>query len=301
MNDRKLYRLTHPQKRIWYTEMIYPHTSVGNLAGTLKIFTNVNHEWLNEAVNRMIRQNAVLRTKIVDIPGEEPQQYVEPFQQHIFEVVDYSGSANAAEEAKAWLDLQATEPFALFDSRLFHFVMVKVSESETWFHARVHHLIADGVSMVLIGNQVMDNYIDCMYGRSPQTELELPSYTEFMDSEAVYEQSARFMKDKSYFDAKFEKCEDYVGLKAYDIYQVSTKATRKAYVIPADVKINIEQFCKEHSCNTFSLFVSLIYIYLNKVTANEELVLGTNFLNRTNAREKQMLGMFVSTLPRKGR
>jgi tyrocidine synthetase-3 len=297
MNDRKLYRLTHPQKRIWYTEMIYPHTSVGNLAGTLKIFTNVNHEWLNEAVNRMIRQNAVLRTKIVDIPGEEPQQYVEPFQQHIFEVVDYSGSANAAEEAKAWLDLQATEPFALFDSRLFHFVMVKVSESETWFHARVHHLIADGVSMVLIGNQVMDNYIDCMYGRSPQTELELPSYTEFMDSEAVYEQSARFMKDKSYFDAKFEKCEDYVGLKAYDIYQVSTKATRKAYVIPADVKINIEQFCKEHSCNTFSLFVSLIYIYLNKVTANEELVLGTNFLNRTNAREKQMLGMFVSTIP----
>lgn len=36
-SDRILYSLTHPQKRIWYIEKIYPGTSLYNIGDPIKL------------------------------------------------------------------------------------------------------------------------------------------------------------------------------------------------------------------------------------------------------------------------
>ncbi|MDN8817565.1 condensation domain-containing protein, partial [Staphylococcus aureus] len=61
----------------------------------------------------------------------------------------------------------------------------------------------------------------------------------------------------------------------------------------------IQTYCKEHNISVLSLFLSILHIYMHRITGQKDVVLGTFMGNRTNAKEKQMLGMFVSTIPMK--
>ena len=51
------YPLTHPQRGIWYTEKLFPGTSIGIIAATLKIHGDVDYAILEKAVNLLIEKN----------------------------------------------------------------------------------------------------------------------------------------------------------------------------------------------------------------------------------------------------
>lgn len=62
----------------------------------------------------------------------------------------------------------------------------------------------------------------------------------------------------------------------------------------------ISRFCrfvKTNKVSVLSVFQSLLAAYLYRVSGQNDVVTGTFMGNRTNAKEKQMLGMFVSTVP----
>ncbi|MBA4319035.1 MAG: hypothetical protein C0412_11610, partial [Flavobacterium sp.] len=62
----KYYPLSHPQKAIWYMEKVYPDTSMGNVAGTLKINGEVDYFLLEVAINTVLEKNDILRMRIVE-------------------------------------------------------------------------------------------------------------------------------------------------------------------------------------------------------------------------------------------
>ena len=45
------------------------------------------------------------------------------------------------------------------------------------------------------------------------------------------------------------------------------------------------------------LFLTALYVYMYRVLDKNDIVIGTPVLNRSSFKEKQILGMFVSTLP----
>ena len=53
----KLYPLTYSQKNIWYTEKAHPGTSIGNVAGTLRMKTDVDFNLLEKAINKFVEIN----------------------------------------------------------------------------------------------------------------------------------------------------------------------------------------------------------------------------------------------------
>lgn len=58
MNDQiKYYPLTHPQKGIWYTEKLHPHTSFGNIAGTVRIKGDIDYLLMEKAINYVLETN----------------------------------------------------------------------------------------------------------------------------------------------------------------------------------------------------------------------------------------------------
>jgi hypothetical protein len=53
-DNNRLYPLTHPQKRIWYLEKLYPDTSLYNIGGPSRIKGQVNFTLLEEAIQLFI-------------------------------------------------------------------------------------------------------------------------------------------------------------------------------------------------------------------------------------------------------
>ncbi|WP_458110570.1 lichenysin non-ribosomal peptide synthetase LicA [Bacillus sp. PK6-013] len=293
------YPLTHAQRRIWYTEKFYPGTSVSNLSGfgKLKSASGIDSGLLTEAIRQFVRTNETMRFRLLFEGGDEPKQYIaedEPFRIEYFDASEIGG----ADGVLKWGQAEARRPLPLYESPLFKFAVVRISEEESWFFAKVHHMISDGISMTILGNRITDIYLKLAKGETGLEPVQ-SSFTEHIQSELEYENSKRFQKDKAYWNAQYEVIPEPVSLKASDTYQIQLNAARFSKEISPVLYKKIQTYCKEHNISVLSLFLSILHIYMHRITGQKDVVLGTFMGNRTNAKEKQMLGMFVSTIPMK--
>ncbi len=281
------YRLTHQQKAIWYTEKLYPDTSIGVISATFRIQGTVDLDLMEIAINLFIEKNDAIRFRIAEENGE-PIQYVAPYEPVCFDRYEFSSN----EELYRWDEVQSALPFRLTGAPLFYFALIRVGENDGGYYMRLHHLISDAWTMILLVNQVSEFYNALQEGRP--VDHHLPSYTSYIESEKKYLASRRFQSDKSYWEEKFENWQEVCTLKSRKKSGISSRAKRRTLVLPQKLSRKIHEYCQEKGVSEFSLFIAAVSMYLNRVAGKEDVVLGTTLLNRSNAAEKNTAGMFAS-------
>lgn len=282
------YPLTHQQKSIWYMEKLYPDTSIGVVAATLRVQGTLNLDLIESAINLFVEKNDAIRFRITEENGE-PVQYISPYEPVSFDRYEFSSN----EELYRWDEIQSALPFQLTDAPLFYFALIRVGENDGGFYVRFHHLISDAWTMSLLGNQVFEYYAALQEG-CPISPTPLPSYTAYIESEEKYLASKRFENDKNYWEEKFENWQEVCTVKNRKKSGISSRAKRRTLVLPQKLSSKIHEYCREKGVSEFSLFIAAVSMYLNRVAGKENVVLGTTLLNRTNAAEKNTAGMFAS-------
>ncbi|CAJ1314008.1 non-ribosomal peptide synthetase [Paenibacillus nuruki] len=293
MSNIQLYPLTNAQQRIWYSELLYPNTSVSQLSGTVKMKGKLNITVFMKAVNMIIEQYDALRIRITSNNGI-PQQYVVSYTEKQFDYFDFADFSSVI-EAENWLESQKNKPLPLLDSELFQFLFIKINEEEYWLNTKLHHIIADGISMVIFGNQLTEYYIEMMNGNNPELG-ENCSYIDYITIEKNYEDSEKYIKDQTYWLDKFADLPEQIGGKSYNPLSVSTSAVREHFKVPSMLYQQITQFCQEQRISIFQFFMGMMYIYIHKTTNQSDVTIGTSLANRGSKKEKQTVGMFVSTI-----
>ncbi|MDT3425210.1 hypothetical protein J2Z22_000723, partial [Paenibacillus forsythiae] len=288
----KLFPLTHAQLRIWYTESIYPNTTMCTLSGTAIIRGKINLDILQQSIRLVIRQNEAFHIRIAQTSGE-PMQYVEPYVEMEIEFLDFSEYSNEY-YADKWLNVHNRKPIELIQSKLYEFVIFKMADEQFGYNLKIHHIVSDGISMNLIGNQIAQNYAALTNGTWPAADQK-NSYIDYIDTEQEYVNSERFQKDKAYWLDKFQSLPEITGLKSYNPLSSSTVAERKSLTITADLYRTLTAFCQQNKISVFTFFLSAFYIYMHKVTNLNDIVVGTIYANRTTRKEKDTIGMFAST------
>lgn len=285
------YTLTHPQKRIWYLENIYPGTSMFNIGGPIRIKGPVDFSILRNAVNLFVERNEGLRLRITERSGTV-KQYVNRYKAIEPVFYDFSVYENPEEEFDKWVEEQAQKPFALLDSDLFEFSFFRISDNDNGYLPKFHHIIADGWSIQLLTSQVSQYYTDYSNGRRID-DVRADSYIEYIGREKEYLNSERFNKNKVFWNEKFETLPEGFECTA------STDVTgrRKTFYLDKDLSDAVREFAGERkiSLNTFFVFLYLLYVY--KTTGRKDIILGTPVLNRSGHKEKSMFGMFTSAMP----
>ncbi len=287
-NAKKYFPLTHSQKSIWYSEKLFPDTSMGNIAATLRISSNVDYSLLEQAINIYLKKNDAVRIRISEIAGE-PRQFVSEYSYRKFDLIDFN---NESYELFKWDEKQTRTPMKIIESDLFSFVLIKINDHDGGFFVKFHHLISDAWTMSLLGNYVMEYYTALKNGDTISDEKK-PSFMDYIENN-TYSDSNRFQKDKIYWEEKFETWQEVTALKSRKTGNVSTKARRKTLLIPQKLTAKIHEYCSQQGVSEFSLFLAAISMYINRVTTKEDLVFGTTFLNRSNAKEKDTAGMFAN-------
>lgn len=292
MAEKDLYPLSNPQMSIWYTEKLYTETSISNIAGTLRINGDIDLSILNAAVNLVVKNNEGLRLRITEASGT-PMQYVSDFIERQYDVVDFS---NAPIEALyKWEEEQSRIPLPMIDHELFYMAIFRVNQNDTGFFLKIHHIISDAWSIVLIGKMILENYV----ALSQQTEIEEKrfSYTDYIKDEKIYLDSKRFLSDKTYWHQQYDSLPELTMLKTRKSSSIQTKAKRRTFITPAKFNKKLYQYCKDNSISPYPLFLAAFSMYINRVTAKNDITIGTPLLNRTSKEDKNRVGMFINTVP----
>ncbi|MDO8223682.1 surfactin non-ribosomal peptide synthetase SrfAA [Bacillus cabrialesii] len=292
------YPLTDAQKRIWYTEKFYPHTSISNLAGIGKLVSTdkVDLVLVEQAIQEFIRRNDAMRLRLRLDENGEPVQYINEYRPVDIKHTDTTGDPNARETISQWGREETRKPLPLYDCDLFHFSLFTLQENEVWYYVNVHHVISDGISMNILGNAIMHIYLELAGGLETEAGIS-HSFIDHVLSEQDYAQSKRFEKDKAFWNKQFETVPELVSLKRNGSAGGSLDAERFSKEVPEALHQQLLSFCEANKVSVLSVFQSVLAAYLYRVSGQNDVVTGTFMGNRTNAKEKQMLGMFVSTVP----
>ena len=165
MSNQPTHPLTHAQKRIWYTEKFYPGTSISNLGGTFNLKdAQLNYGLLKQAIHDFVRLNDSIRLRVLDQHSSEPRQYVSEFASFEIPFYDFSDQDDASEAVRQWGERGMMQPFQLHDADLFEFAIFKISGDEGRVYIKIHHLVSDGISMVLAVNEIIDIYVGLVNG-----------------------------------------------------------------------------------------------------------------------------------------
>ncbi|GKX65195.1 amino acid adenylation domain-containing protein [Inconstantimicrobium mannanitabidum] len=289
-NEKKYYNLTHPQKRIWYIDKINTNSPLHNIGGCLSIHEAIDVEVMEQTINLIIKNNEGLRIRVSE-KEDEPFQYIKDFQNENIDFLDFSNYENPQREHKIWSNELFKKCFNLEDGRLYYFAIYKISEKEYGILLNIHHIISDGWSITLIQRQICDIYKKLM--NNEDVNMANYSYLDFIKDEEEYLKSKRFVENKDFWKHRLSDLPEEFLYKTSN----SLEGKRQCLNINEDLSNKIKKFTGDKKCSLNTFFISILLIYINKVTHKNDLVIGTPVFNRTNKEQKNMIGMFTSTVP----
>ena len=291
--EKKMFKLTNPQKNIWNMEFYYSDTNICNICGTGLIKEEINIDLLKKAINILVSKNDSFRIRLT-LENNIPMQYFTDFEPFDIEVIKIS----SMEELRALENETVKEKFTLLNSPLFKFKLALFPDGYTAIVLNIHHIISDSWSMGIIINEIVKIY----HSLINKTEYVSPtfSYMEFINSEEKYENSNKYVKDKEFWEnylSDFNNVVSIPSINKNNNIDNLRKAARATYFIDSDIMSKINAYCKAHKLSIYSFFMSIISIFVANSANVDDFAIGSPILNRTNFKDKNSTGMFISTIP----
>ncbi len=290
MKTEELYELTTPQKSIWKIESFFPNTNINNIAGSLKIDNNVNYLALEKAFNLIILENEAFRLNFT-LKNAIPYQYINNYTYFNIDIIDI----NTEEEFTVFKNNFINKCFNTINTNLFYVKLLRMYDGSGYMFLSTHHLISDGYSMSLFINQIYNNYISICSNEvilpSPK-----PSYLDFIKNNSNYLLSEKFFKARNYWEEQFCNLPSILNFKK-SLNTSSISCSVKKYTIDSSLMSKIKIYCSNNNISENIFFLAIFSIYLNKIFDKDNFIIGNPSLNRSNFKEKQTFGMFVSIMP----
>lgn len=283
------YGLTIPQNNIWLVENFYNDKTINLISGTFTIKSGFRLDIAKKTVNKFVELNDSTRLKFIT-ENNQAIQYVADYEP--FDLRSYDISGMSAEEVYSLRETLIHEPFDL-SVNPFNFILLDRKDGYGEFLLKSHHLIFDAWSASQMCTSLASIYESFLNG---ETNFEKkPSYVDYIKEEQSYLSSDKYNKDKEFWNNYLSNLGETSYLKEKD--SLSTKAKRFHKVLSKDFSDKVNAFCKENRLSVYSVFLSALATYIYRVTENQDIIIGTPVLNRSNFKQKQMQGMFVSTIP----
>lgn len=285
------YGLTFPQNNIYMIEKFSDNSPINTIAGIFKIESKFNKDICNRAVNMLIEKNDALRIKIHEEAGAA-YQTVDDYIYKETEFIDMSGKSD--EEIKTYMYSCVEIPLNFIDNKLYEFKVIRQENDKGYIFMKLHHIVSDAWTLGQMINQLVKFFNNEL--NNTDEEINAPSYLDFITSEKEYISSEKHIKDEQFWKEYLEDIKEPVSLKD-EISKVSIKAKRYSVKLSEELHAKIMDYTKTNKMSPYALFLAALSTYIYRVRNADDFILGTPILNRSNFKEKQMVGMFVSVIP----
>lgn len=286
---KKLFNLSSQQKNVWNSEMFYSGTNINSIGGYILINEKVDTKLLEKAANIYIEKNEVTHYHF-DLKDGNPFQALQDYTYFKLESV----SLDSVKSLDNLTTKIVGKPFTLINSDLYKFKLFTLPDGTGGIIAVFHHLIADAWSLSLFISEFIDIYSNLSKGNVEFNSY--PAYSEYLSSYEEYLNSSKFTKDKDYWDSVFDSNPTltYISNKRGI---TNSSSSRTICSFENSFYTKILEYCKDHKCSVYTFFMAIFCIYLAKINSTSSAILGTPVLNRSNFKEKNTCGMFVTPVP----
>ncbi|ASW74374.1 hypothetical protein IQ37_04735 [Chryseobacterium piperi] len=312
-------KLTLPQQDIYFEQLLYPDQPIYNIGAKISIDGFLNQEIFEHAYTELIQQHDAYRNyikedfenvKMIAVDAVRPLEFVD-FSDEACIIQKSSNSGNIVEVPDAdkgeikkdidetvlnFMQNEFIKPFNLEEDKfLYRFVLIKVRKDYHYLFSVYHHIITDGWGTSLMFTRLVKNYNEIWENGVVISEYPF-SYNSFAIEDQKYLNSEEFACDKKYWTQKFRSLPESIFDK-FDLSKTINESSRKELLIPRDQYNKLIELASETKSTTFHLILAILYTYFAKKSQNETISIGLPVLNRSGARFKKTVGLFMGVNP----
>lgn len=302
MQTKYLYSqpLTQSQELIWMGQKMNPNVPLYNVPYAFEINGNISVRDFETAMQALIDRTDILRTIFYEENGKVTQKVLTEFSFQL-EILDFTRNSKGP-SVKQWLAKKSEINFD-FSQPLFDTAILKIDEEKYIWYLNLHHLITDATTAVLIFNLMGDLY----KGVQDQNVTNVPfpaAYKNFIEFEAHQRSDPNHIKQSNYWKKKvknFASTPNFYGSKQKVI---STQAKRVKIGLGKQRTQKLKELTRNPKVGSltidmglFTLFSTLIHIYLYRISDQSKILVGSTIHNRVSRDFKFTPGLFVELFP----
>ena len=287
----KYERLTTPQQNIWNLQKYYSDTAIANQCGAVIYKEKRDCELLKAAIQKVLDSQTGLRLRFVE--EKNVYQYTADKADEKIAYLEFDSEAELNQYAQQF----AQKPIGLVNQKMYEFVLVYIKENDkTGVLVKLSHLIADAWTFSILAKEV-DMAYRILSGEKDLTLIQA-DYMDYVQTEEKYIKSDKYQKDRQFWQQKYNTRPEKSPIKMSVSSQKSVAAKRVVRSLPADIENKLRRFCKENPVTPAVLFETVLMIYLYRINKDiHSVTIGVPVLNRSRNKEKNTIGMFISTMP----
>ncbi|MGG8495336.1 amino acid adenylation domain-containing protein [Tenacibaculum sp. TC6] len=282
---QELYLASSAQKR-FYTIYKYDEESLAyNVTGSIQLSKKeYSLEKIQKACDELVKRHESLRTEFVNRDNELYQKIHENYN-----IVIESLRENDIEKSLQ----NFVKPFNLEKGPLFRVGYVKTKDNENWLLLDMHHSITDGLSQVILENELFALLED-----QPLTTVPF-QYKDYVYWLLQAQQQERFKLQKNYWVKRYEEevPELHLPIDFERTIQQDFKGKTIQFKISSENAEFLIERSKTQTTTLYTIMLSVWSIVLSKLGGVEDLVIGTPVAGRMDKSWMNVVGVFINTIP----
>jgi len=291
--DDEIVPLTQAQRRLWFTWKMAPDSHAYNLPGALRWRGRLERSALECAVLHLIHRHTALCTRFIAtanggaeqriaIPNEAPLQYDD--------VADIGAARLLAERyTQCAFDLESDLPFRCG--------LIRITDDDYAVWIVVHHIVADGWSMQLLLNDLLEIYGDCVSGRQVAAAHEYLNYRDYACWQRYALTSIELERQLAYWRTLHAGDIESLSLptdRSRPAVQ-SLRGARHAFRLSDEITAKVREHASASGVTLFMWLLTAYQILLYRLSGQSDLRIGIASAGRHRPETENVVGFFVGT------
>jgi amino acid adenylation domain-containing protein len=301
--------LTAAQRGIWYAQDLDPENPLYQIAQFVDIHGELDAGVLGKAVEGAIAQTDALNVRFSE-DDNGPHQILDPsrVQLHVTDLRDSqlatkagSNDGGALERARSLMDEDLATPRTMASDELLRLELFRIEDCRYLFYQRVHHVMLDGYSAVLVLRRIAVLYNELLAPTAkessgsvtgPENPAGFPSLDFLLGEETAYLDSRNAASDKAFWEDVLADHGPAAGLAGRPTRHAS-RLIRLSVPLPEDIVANLGK----GASTAPAVVLASVAIYLHKMTAERDIGLSLPVTARRGALAKSVPSMMSNVVP----
>ena len=291
------YPLSFQQKRIWWGSKVAKDDLFNNVPLRFELDGPLNEEVLLLAINQVVTNHQILRTRIDIINGEIVQKSSDNLIIPLSKINLLDQNFETSEKKiKELIQI----PFELNShSGLIRTYLIEKAKNQHTFLMVSHHILLDGPSITRLIEELSFAYNSILNSSTFKLTVPKFDYSDFVFDQLSFQNSDTFLNGKNYW---FEKLKD---ISASNIFENNLNDENSQLYADNLYKFKIEKekhneilgFCKKYKITPFIFFVSIYQVLLHLLTCEETVLLALPISKRENEELEKLIGLVSNVVP----
>ena len=293
--------LSFAQQRLWFLDQMQPGSISYSLSMAQYLFGPLNTQALDRAVTGLVRKHEALRS-IFPVAGDAPVQRVLPPFKVKVSMVDLRHFPLEARgpEAERLARMETEKPFDLAVGPLFRLSIYQLDESSHIFVLVVHHMIADGWSVALLGHDLHTFYAAEVDTASQTQAFPKPKtrYTDYSRWQQTALKGAVFQDDLRYWTKHLANAPRVLNLPLDRPRPPipSYRGGRFEFLLDEVKTAKLRKLSRQAGASLYMLLLAASGILLARQARENCVTIGCPVAGRDREEWAAVVGCFINTL-----